>query len=226
MINITITTLLLLLFYSLTSASATVSTSPSTIPPKPKSKYVNGIPQSPIVLVSSWDGDYDFEIDRPYLEKNINAFDCALWVNLPTTSSCPMFKQEECPPGNLTALKVSRSGKLNMSVVYPGGQQMYIHPLTHAGMITRVRYGMPEGAIKDGFKIEFNKYKRPLLANDLGSWIGCAADNARGPWKVFFELKGQTLDPQHLPGKDRKKCYDLQLALLPVSERAYAYAYV
>ncbi|KAF3903546.1 hypothetical protein AA313_de0201860 [Arthrobotrys entomopaga] len=183
--------------------------------------YVNGIAQNPIILSTT-----NEKYENYYQELSINAYNRTFWVNTGITTECGMFNDKLCPPANFTAMYVNSDGTVALTSMVPDGQQVYIDPLSSALAYLTIRTaGPPVGAITNGFKIGENTAKRQILTHDLGQWYACGLGQENSPSMVFLRQHGKELDPQYLPSGNANNCYWIQVAIMPVADRAYAWAY-
>ncbi|KAK6542943.1 hypothetical protein TWF694_006881 [Orbilia ellipsospora] len=183
--------------------------------------YVDGIAQNPVIISTTDDSN-----DAIGEELLINAYNSTLWINTPITTECGMFYQKLCPPANFTAMYINSDGTVALTSMVPGGQQLYIDPLSSALAYLTIRTaGPPVGAITKGFKIGENRVKRQVLINDSGQWVACGLGQTNSPYMIFLQQYGKTLDPKYLPNGNANNCNVIQIATMPVADRAYAWAY-
>ncbi|KAF2197067.1 hypothetical protein GQ43DRAFT_403814 [Delitschia confertaspora ATCC 74209] len=111
------------------------------------------------------------------------------------TSYCPEQVQPNCPNGTETLL-VGGDQTLSLSVMVPGGQQVYVAPDGSLSYTAPHSAYVPEGSIRDGwYKTEGDMFGNLKFEKGL---IACPAAGQGNGYQVFGQLAGLTFAPECL----------------------------
>ncbi|KAL2263918.1 hypothetical protein VTK26DRAFT_4299 [Humicola hyalothermophila] len=88
-----------------------------------------------------------------------------------TSSYCPDQVGSDCPPGDITAI-AARDGTASMSVMVPGGQQVYLDPYWYVGYTQAHSAYVPPGSLVTGFGAYLGGGFVNLNGDGWG-WVAC-----------------------------------------------------
>ncbi|GAB7360827.1 hypothetical protein MBLNU230_g0813t1 [Neophaeotheca triangularis] len=117
-----------------------------------------------------------------------------LYIGRQTATYCPEFvkRADGCPnktPAEISTLFTGGCGSLSMSVVVPGGQQVYIDPATGAvGYTTAHSAAMPPDAVITGWQKEEGEQFAYLRHED--GLLACPVSRQEGVYQIFVQLEG------------------------------------
>ncbi|KAF3490684.1 IgE-binding protein [Arthroderma uncinatum] len=125
----------------------------------------------------------------------------AFWLGGTPATYCPEIVGAGCPPGNATVIL----GLNSMSVLVPGGQQLYVEPSGKLGFTQAHSASIPEGSHIGGFA-----YKR--IGKKTGSfyfagWGATALMACPVPNSMFYQVFANIKNAM-VPGGDIKQCVE------------------
>ncbi|KAL4948971.1 hypothetical protein BDW69DRAFT_84457 [Aspergillus filifer] len=149
----------------------------------------------------------------------MNAAGQSFWLGGETSSYCPL--QSGCPPGNQTVL-AGNGGSL--SVVVPGGQQIYVAPSGALKFTQAHSNNIPPGSSLGPFEYEagaegsaFGYYSYTGWGTD--GFMACPTDDGR--WQVFGALQNATV-----PSGDVADCLGFSALAVPTNNTGAAWQYI
>ncbi|EGD93305.1 secreted protein [Trichophyton mentagrophytes] len=125
----------------------------------------------------------------------------AFWLGGSPATYCPEIVGDNCPPGNATVIL----GLNSLSVLVPGGQQMYVEPSGKLGFTQAHSASIPPGSHVGGFAYKpLNKKSGSFYFGGWGATalMACPVPDSKY-YQVFANIKNAMV-----PGGDVKKCVE------------------
>ncbi|KAK3078548.1 hypothetical protein LTS18_007237 [Coniosporium uncinatum] len=116
------------------------------------------------------------------------------WLQKPTSTYCPEgIDGLTCPVGNNQTLFAGGEGTLALSVVVPGGQQVYIAPDGKLSFTQAHSAYIPTGSIRDGFSRDWRPAQNLGFLQWTNGFVACPANGTSGPYQIYGARDDVTL---------------------------------
>ncbi|KAL3476771.1 hypothetical protein BJX99DRAFT_227284 [Aspergillus californicus] len=149
----------------------------------------------------------------------MNAAGQSFWLGGSTESYCPI--SSGCPPGNQTVLAGNGAA---LSVVVPGGQQIYVSPEGALKFTQAHSMNIPSGSSLGPFAYVpgppgsyFGHYE--YTGQGSSGFMACPTDNAE--WQVYAALQNATV-----PSGDVGDCLGFSAIAVPTNQTGAAWQYI
>jgi hypothetical protein len=157
----------------------------------------------------------------PVAHKPVQATGERFWLGGEPGTYCPTVVNPYCPPGKVTAF----AGPYALSVLVPGGQQIYVAPSGALSFTQAHSAFIPTGSAIGPF--DYTAEGRPFGQYTFTGWdadgfMGCP-DNSDGPktWQVFANIQNATV-----PTGDIDDCFPFEANTLPFNQGPAAWQYI
>ncbi|KAL4929212.1 putative IgE binding protein [Aspergillus undulatus] len=149
----------------------------------------------------------------------LNAAGQSFWLGGEPSTYCPL--PSGCPPGNTT---VFAGNGASLSVVVPGGQQVYVAPSGALKFTQAHSANIPPGSSLGPFEVDapaegsaFGYYSYTGWGTD--GFMACPTDDNR--WQVFGALQNATV-----PSGDVNDCLGFSALAIPTNQTGQTWQYI